>query len=298
VLSQKIMPLMNNAFAMTGGGIGGIVQLYEMREAVFSTIRFHESGVLYGTLPALSAVLLFYKGRNQQVVRVIAVLIAFLTIILNLGMFQIAPISAFVLIVIFMHLHLAGNRSIDVRRVALFFGIFVLFGIYNAMKADGANFQQFSVFVDVLLRMPSATPYLFEMKTISDAALPPGSSLPTELGLFMFPGQDALQGFIAMPQPAYLVDWFESGPAFSFVMQLVALLIPGWLARVFVSGMRTQMDFMGVCVIYAIAHYIYYILQTGYQDLLLSGYSIFFPLLPLIVYALINGLVRPMRAVI
>lgn len=294
VLWPNILPLLSNAMSLAGG-ISGFGQLYEMRQAVFSDMGLIETGFLYGSLPALCAGLLFYDGPQRVLVRLAAVPIGAMTLLLNLGMFQIAPISACILIVIFLHVHLDRSQLRLIKRVGLFIAVLMGYSAYSLLKGIGAGFQQFSVALEVLLRMPSATPYLFEMKQVSDAPLSHGASLANELGYYMFPGLDLFEGFLAMPQPGFLAVWFHNGLAYSLIALLLVLMVPSWLARIFVTNTRMRFDFMGVGIIYVIAHYVYYAFQTTFFELLISSYSVLFPMVPIVCYAFAKALVSKSR---
>jgi hypothetical protein len=281
-----VIPLFENSLSDLTS-TSGLLDLYTRRREQLGALSSFQAGFLYSTVPACATVLLFIGGSRRWVGRVIGILLAVVAIILNAGLFQIGPILAFGLMVVFCVLA-QRERGIPLRQV-LTFGVvgLMVFGAYLSLKDTGRT-KETPVVLELALRMPIALPYLFQMSQERPHLVNETDSLPHELGEFMFPEFAGLGRFVAMPQPAFVSSWFQWGPgAAALTLAAIGLLISVGgrlldLARSDVSGRYV------VLVAVGIAAPLYYSFQVTLIDVLVSSYGLIYVGLPSLLVVGVN----------
>ncbi|AOW24545.1 hypothetical protein AVM11_17925 [Sphingomonas melonis TY] len=259
--------------------------LYTQRALVFEQVSFLQGGVIYSVLPAVAAILLFWQGQHPWMSRVLGAGIALIATLLNLGMFQIGPTLSFFLTCTFCYIVLRGGRiSLPVAGGALFLGSVVL-GFYSLLKTSANNINQIEIF---LMRLPMPLPYLIQFAAQKPALDSRYTSLPFDLGEYMFPELRSAQRFVAMPQPAFIDAWFSFNP-----LTGIAVLLFGAMLIVFFGNRMVQAGFGQPVVdprllLWAViaAPSLYYLFQVDILSLMVSAYSIpFVALAPVAIMA-------------
>lgn len=267
-----VAELMENALS----GIaetGGLVDLYARRMATFETMSALQGGMVYGTIPACAAMLLF---QRSSLWRYLGAGIAALALVLNIGLFQIGPLLVFGLTALTSWLLLSNPRQFRqtlVIAAIIGCGLFVL---YQGLKGDASG----TVLTHLLLRMPIGLPYLWEYSQIAPLELVASSSLSHDLGEYMFPELRRFERFVAMPQPAFVAAYFQYGPAASVALLCLVgfgvALVGRLLDRFWQRRHR-------VWIAVAFTPAMYYVFQVSLTEVLLSSYSFVFSVLPVVI---------------
>jgi|CXWL01.1.fsa_nt_gi hypothetical protein len=260
----------NDLFATTSAA-----SLYEQRQSVFENVSFVQGGIIYSVLPALSAILLFWRGPSPWLERATGSAVAIIAVIMNLGMFQIGPTLSFLLTCGFCYAVSRQGRLNVVAIATVGTLMLILLFLYSLIKVTGNQLSQAELFI---MRLPIPLPYLIQMSGEYPNALSPHYSLPFELGQYMFPELRAAQGFVAMPQPSYIDAWFTYSPLFSiFVMLFISFLVTAFGNKFrrygFDKGGDNQRLILWVVVA---APALYYAFQVDILALFVSSYSISF----------------------
>lgn len=265
---------LNDLFATTSAA-----SLYEQRQSVFENVSFLQGGIIYSVLPALSAVLLFWRGPSPWLERATGAAIAVLAVIMNLGMFQIGPTLSFLLTCGFCYA-VSRQGRLNVVAIATVGSLtLILLFLYSLIKVTGNQLSQAELFI---MRLPIPLPYLIQMSGEYPNALSSHYSLPFELGQYMFPELRAAQGFVAMPQPAYIDAWFTYSPFLSIlVMLFISLLVTIFGNRFRMYGFDHEGGNQRLILWTVVAApALYYAFQVDILALFVSAYSITFAALP------------------
>lgn len=247
--------------------------LYTQRAAVFEQVSFLQGGVIYSVLPVAAAILIFWPGNRPWISRGLGGIVAVLATLLNLGMFQIGPTLSFFLTCTFCYMAMRGGRvSLRVAGSALFLGSVVL-GLYSLVKTSSNNISQVEIF---LMRLPMPLPYLIQFAAQKPALDERYTSLPYDLGEYMFPELRSAQRFVAMPQPAFVDAWFS----YNAVAGLAVLLF-GAILIVFFGNRMLRAGFGQPVVdprllLWSViaAPTLYYLFQVNVLSIFISAYSI------------------------
>jgi hypothetical protein len=218
-----------------------------------------------------------------------------MAVIMNLGMFQIGPTLSFLLTCGFCYAVSRQGRLDVVPVVTVGALTLMLLFLYSLIKVTGNQLSQAELFI---MRLPIPLPYLIQMSGEYPNALSASYTLPFELGQYMFPELRAAQGFVAMPQPAYIDAWFTYSPFASFAV----MLFVAWLVTLFGNRFRLYgFDPAGWnprLILWAVvaAPSLYYAFQVDVLALFTSAYSISFAALPsiavLVSSTLLSGLTK------
>jgi hypothetical protein len=286
VLRGYFSVLLGNALSF--GSLTSVSGLYVARTASMSQLNFIQAGILYGMLPSMLAGLVFYKGRYIFIIRAIAFAIIIIFIILNLGLFQIGPISTAFLILILIRMLTTGRSLLHWRYIAVGTTVFAMYSAYSLIKSSTGDSTIISSIFDIVMRMPVAGPYLVDLKVNYPGSVSATDYVPMILGYYMFPELAARNAHISMPQPSFLITWYYYGVVLSATFLLLALMLPFWLSRVFIFSTNSRMDFAQVTLIYSLFHYVYYTFQTSHFETFISSYGVIFPLLPSVIYMFLH----------
>ncbi|GHE04522.1 hypothetical protein U879_03490 [Defluviimonas sp. 20V17] len=282
------------------GNISGIGALYQLRFQATSQLHTIEAGIMYGTLPALMTGLLLYEGRYVPIMRVFAAVTGLAVVIMNLGLFQVAPLMTIVLLYVMTRALISDWSVFNWRNVAIGSAFLTVYSAYSLIKSSGGGISFFSTLFDIMMRMPVAGPYLVQMKLENPGTVNSATYLPQALGYYMFPEIAASNSHISMPQPSFMVSWFYDGTMMSAVLMFLALLLPFWFARFLMSSISArnvgQPTFPQTTLVYSLFHYIYYLFQTSHFETFVSSYSVIFPLMPAAVYLALSLLLKPRKA--
>lgn len=252
---------------------GGLTDLYARRMATFETMSALQGGMIYGSLPACAALLLLQRNSAW---RYLGIIVTALTLLLNIGLFQIGPILVFGLTMLFIWVLISKPGQLGrVLIIALMAG-FGFFSLYQGLKGDSSG----QIVEHLLLRMPIALPYLWEYSQVSPLELAASDSLSHDLGEFMFPELRRVERFVAMPQPAFIAAYFQYGLAASLALLGLAGVGLALLGRM-LDRARQRRQRVLIAVSFAPA--MYYFFQVDIADALISSYSFVFSLLPVAV---------------
>lgn len=281
---------LNDLFATTSAA-----SLYEQRQSVFENVSFVQGGIIYSVLPALSAILLFWRGPSPWLERAMGSAVAIIAVIMNLGMFQIGPTLSFLLTCGFCYAVGRQGRLNVVAIATVGTLMLILLFLYSLIKVTGNQLSQAELFI---MRLPIPLPYLIQMSGEYPNAMSSYYSLPFELGQYMFPELRTAQGFVAMPQPAYVDAWFTYNPLFSIlVMMFISLLVTIFGNKFRKYGFDHKDDNQRL-ILWAVvaAPALYYAFQVDILALFVSSYSITFASLSSIVIlissVLLSGLTK------
>ena len=277
------------------GNISGSANLYAARSQAFDGINFVQGGLIYGTLPALTAGLLEYKGPNKILARMVTAIAAILVIFLNLGLYQVAPLFAFLFILGLTQILRSSGKAIKSRHVVLGALLFLGYSFYSTLKVSGGVATVGDSLFQIILRMPIAGPYLVDMKEHYGGAITFSEYVPRLLGYHMFPEFWARGAHISMPQPSFLITWYHFGMLASFGALSLGLILPFWLSSILISSRKNFSGFQGAVLTYSLCHYVYYLFQTSHTETIVSSYGIIFPLVPYFIFAVLNGSPHPSR---
>lgn len=286
LLGQDIPKLIINSVSL--GDISGLRNLYLARGAALDNFNFVQAGLLYGALPALAAGLMQYDGPKSIFIRLAAIFVTALLIILNLGLFQVAPLFAFLLILSIMKYLGSSHRIFNFRYLLVGGFLFLIYSIYASLKVSGSVNSAGDLLLQIFMRMPVASPYLVDMKQQYAGSVLASDYVPRLLGYHMFPGIRSVGGHISMPQPSFLVTWYHFGVLASLSAFFVALLLPFWLSKALVTGREAPGGFQRAVLTYSLCHYIYYLFQTSHNETIISSYGIIFPLIPYIIFSVLS----------
>lgn len=295
------------AFAVAGGSMrvllgnatsdltsaSGLVEIYARRRELFESLSSLQGGVLYGTLPACAALLLFQEGRLRWLNRAVGAAVAALAVLVNAGLFQIGPVLVFGLMCVFCLVARHRNRIRARDLLALGAAGMLLLGGYLSLKTTERE-QELGVALQVSMRMPIALPYLFEMAENEPRMLERSDSLPHDLGEYMFPEFAGVERFVAMPQPSFVSAFFSDGvlAALATLLGIVALIVAGGalLQRAMAQG-RSQ--FVAV----VLGPTLYYAFQIDLAQVLISSYGAVYVALPVVVALAADGVLQGLRPI-
>jgi hypothetical protein len=249
---------------------GGLIDLYARRMATFEALSTLQGGMIYGSIPACAALLLF---QNKSVWRYFGIIVTALTLLLNIGLFQIGPILAFGLTILLIWLLLSKPNQSGRKLIIAFMTGFGIFSLYQGLKGDSSG----QILTHLLLRMPIALPYLWEYSQVSPLEIAASDSLSHDLGEFMFPELRRLERFVAMPQPAFIAAYFQYGLTASIVL---LFLIGIGLALIGQMLDRSRQRRQRVWIAVSFTPVMYYLFQVDIANALISSYSFIFSLLP------------------
>lgn len=264
--------------------------LYTARAAAFSQLHVVTAGLVYGTLPSLAVILGFYDGKVATAARVASVIIWIIVLVGNLGTFQTAPLLAAALAAVFVRVQRSGVLRLSRQDIVLAVGLFFGFMAYNALKPGMSLAPTHIRAAQVLLRMPSASPYLVDLR-LTGFGVPEGLTLSKALGRYMFAtGVGGIESYV--PQPAFMAAWYDWGVLGAVLAQAAIVTCAVGVARfgaiaVGVVGRTAYYGFL-----FAAFHLLYYGFQTTISELVVSSYSVAFPLIPpvlLLIFSLIGG---------
>lgn len=292
-LGNNIPSLFINSILL--GNISGSENLYLARAQAFDNINFIQGGLLYGTLPALTAGLLEYKGKNKLFVRIITAIIAAFVVFLNLGLYQIAPLFAFFFILTIIQFLRSPRKGIVLRYAVLGGLIFAGYSVYSSLKVSGGLSSAVDSLLQIVMRMPVASPYLVDMKEQYASSIITSDYVPRLLGYHMFPDFMARGADISMPQPSFLVTWYHFGVLASLSLFCIALVLPFWMSKILMKSQESFVGFQGAVLTYSLCHYAYYLFQTSHVETFVSSYGIIFPLIPYFIFLVTSQLSRSNR---
>jgi hypothetical protein len=274
----------------------GARSLYEARSSAMSGMNFLQGGVLYGTLPSLTTGLLLYSGRHAGLMRIPTYFCLVLTVLLNLGLQQTAPLFAFAFIYVSVNIFLGVNSLLSIKS-AVFFGFsFAGYIFYSSIKATQEAPSMLVYLYEIVMRMPVAGPYLVSMRDSSAGNITVQDYIPRDLGWYMFP-EFASSDRIAMPQPAFMETWYLFGVIGSILLLLASIIFAFFLIRYLSVGPISNSGFVSATATYSLFHYVYYTFQTGHLEVLISSYAFVFPLLPTLVFVGLRLILRRSRAI-
>jgi hypothetical protein len=290
VNGELIFSLVRNAI-LELGATSTLGELYARRREALESLSALDTGLLYSTLPACAALLLFHAGtKHRLAARVLGAVLAALTVLVNAGLFQIAPVLAFGLMCAFCLIVRHRDRIKPRHMVAAGVAAMLVLGSYLSIKSTERD-DNVSVALQLALRMPVALPYLFQMADQDPELVESSDGLAFDLGEFMFPELRTRERFIAMPQPSFVNAWFQSGPVASLATLIVigALVAMGgrWLHRA-----MAQKGTRPVMVAIALAPALYYSFQVTLAEVLVSSYGVVYVILPLVLVWGIGHLLR------
>jgi hypothetical protein len=286
-LGELVPELLGNAF----GGLQqpeGLIELYARRLALFETLSATQAGLIYGTIPAAAALLLFTDGPGRLSLQACGVVALVLAALLNVGLFQIGPLLAFGLMLLMCLLvRVHARRVVPTAVGAALLGL-AAFAAYQGLKGDEGG----TPLLQILLRMPISLPYLWQLAVDAPTELMASQSLAHDLGEFMFPELRLVERFVAMPQPAFVEAYFRFGLLGAIaVLALVGALVVifGWLF----DRLRSARHRVQVVIIAVPA--LYYAFQVNLPDLVLSSYGVVFTAAPVLAAAFAERMLRPTR---
>lgn len=275
----ELIPNLVGASLTQFGSTSTLGELYARRRESFEALNSIQAGLIYSTLPACSALLLFHGTSHSVAARLAGAALAVVAVLANIGLFQVGPLLAFGLMCALCMIVRYRERIRLRHAVVVTAAVMSLLGSYLAMKGSERD-DNVSVPLQVMLRMPVALPYLFQMAREDPQAVAASSALPFDLGEFMFPELRTRERFVAMPQPSHVNAWFQSGAlalmATLFVVGGCVALGGRWLHR----SMRAGAKSMSASI--ALAPLLYYVFQVTLTEVLLSSYGMLYVSLPLI----------------
>lgn len=265
-----------------------VFALYAQRQEVFETVAFIQGGVIYSVLPPIAAIVMFWPAKKPLVTRTIGGALALFATLLNLGMFQIGPTLAFLVVCVFCYFVLRHGRVNPVAIATMIAIGSLVLGLYSIVKASTSDVGQVESF---LMRMPIPLPYLIQM---AGEPSPGGSlvDLSFELGEYMFPQMRTAQSFVAMPQPAFVSAWFN----IHFAAGIAVLVMIGGMivifGRLFAANGFGEEERDGRLILWAVvaAPTLYYAFQVDTWNLFTSAYSITFCIMPTLVILTLNAI--------
>ncbi len=286
-MGSHAVVLVQNTFSDLSG-TSNIIELYSRRRELFESLSSIQTGLLYGTLPACAALMLFHVGRARRLTLGFGGLLAALAVVINAGLFQIGPVLAFGLICAFCFVASRFGRVRLKQLLILGAAGAVALAMYHSFKVtdrdDEPNFA-----LQLALRMPVALPYLFQMERETRDQPVQTELLPFELGEFMFPEFNSARRFISMPQPAFITAWYGGGvPAAVGVLAIIA----GFVAMAGSTLRLTRQPRDGRLVMKAIliSPILYYSFQSSLLTVLLSSYSSAYLAIPVVLVLCIDRL--------
>jgi len=293
LFNQQLLPsLLDNAL----NGIWqseGLASLYARREEAFAELGAAQAGLLYGSLPACAALLLFAGGQARWLARALGVMLLVAAVVLNIGLFQIGPLMAIGLMLVFASI---VRRQAAVRiswLLAAALAAMLLFATYQSLKTPengGAN----DAATQALLRVPIGLPFLWQFATEEPQALSRSDSVSHDLGEFMFPELRRVERFVSMVQPSFVVTFFQHGllACLAVVVAIGVIAFAG--GRALDAAHRSGDPLRPVMVAAVLSPALYYPFQTQLLDVLVSSYGVLWPALPVAVALLVQRLgVRP-----
>lgn len=293
---QLLPTLTGNALSQLGE-TSGLTELYERRRDAFEGLSAAQSGLLYGTLPACGALLLFTPGPLLGITRLAGLAVVALAILVNAGLFQIAPLLAFGLMLMLCALvRLQGRIRWKYFALAGVAAVAV-FGLYESLKAQEGSAS--SPVNQLALRLPIALPYLWQFSNESPADLAASDSVPHDLAEFMFPQLRGAERFVAMPQPGFVLAFFQLGASAALAVLVIISLITTIGGRALDRYRRSQDPQRSALVAIVLAPALYYSFQVQLLDVFVSSYSILWPALPVLAVVATQALLRavlPRRA--
>jgi hypothetical protein len=293
LLGSKIPVLLANSILL--GNISGSENLYLARAQAFNDINSIQGGLLYGTLPALTAGLIEYKGPNNFLVKIITIIAGALVVFLNLGLYQIAPLFAFLFILSLTQFLRSPRKGVMIRYAILGGILFFGYSVYSSLKISGGLSSVGDSLFQIVMRMPIASPYLVDMKEQYAGSIVASDYVPRLLGYHMFPDFIARDADISMPQPSFLVTWYQFGVLASLLAFCIALVPPFWASKTLMKSQEKFAGFQGAVLTYSLCHYAYYLFQTSHVETFVSSYGVIYPLVPFFTYLVINQISRSNR---
>jgi hypothetical protein len=276
-MNRDLFPtLLANSLALDD--TSGLVELYAKRRELFESLSAMQAGMLYGTLPAAAALLLFGPPSPFGIVRVLGLALAVLAVLVNVGLFQIGPVLAFGLMLLLCALFRWQSCIRWPQLVAFGLCGLLVFGAYESLKSrdDGGAMPA----LQILLRMPIALPFLWQFHDESPRDVVRSDSLPHDLGEFMFPELRGPERFVAMPQPGFIEAYFQEGLSLSLIVLAVTALI-AFIGGQALDHCRHRGDQLrGSFVAIVLAPALYYAFQVGVIDAVISSYGVLWVALP------------------
>lgn len=289
-LTGSLMPTLVDNTLSELGATSGLADLYARRQELFESLSALQAGMLYGTLPACAALLLFLPAGGAWAVRLAGLALAVAVVVINAGLFQIGPLLAFgLMLVLCAAVRLRGRiRPLHVALVALVGA--AVFGLYESVKTSDA--ESSGPVLQLALRLPIALPYLWEFAAQAPAEVAGSDSLPHDLGEFMFPQLRGPERFVAMPQPGFVEAFFQSGAAAALGV-LAALALMAWLGGTALDRLQRRGDVQRpVLVAVLLAPALYYGFQVQLRDVFVSSYGVVFPALPVLAVLAAHALLQ------
>ncbi len=290
ILTGHLLPTLVANTLSELGATSGLVELYARRRELFESLSALQAGMLYGTLPASAALLLFLPAGGAWLVRIAGLALAVSVVVINAGLFQIGPLLAFgLMLVLCAAVRLRGRiRPLHVAVAALAGA--ALFAVYESLKTSDA--ESSGPVLQLALRLPIALPYLWEFAAQAPAEVAGSDSLPHDLGEFMFPQLRGPERFVAMPQPGFVEAYFQSGAAAALGV-LAALALMAWLGGTALDRLQRRGDVQRpVLVAVLLAPALYYGFQVQLRDVFVSSYGVIFPALPVLAVLVAHALLQ------
>ncbi len=290
--------LVQNAFSFSN--LTASHNLYQSRYDVTAQLHAYTCGFIYGTLPCVAAILLLSKVPGRPALLALGAIVGVFTIALNLGLYLAGTALTEILILVFLQSRTEGRPFLSGPRVVALPFMFVALLAYDTLKPGMSSASLAESLLQLPMRLPSATPYLFDMAATHanwNDALPPSIALAD----YMFPGQGGNVDMINMVQPAFLTGWYSWGLLGAFGLLVVIFVVAILMLRV--SGLprtpnRVDWTPERIGLAYAACHLVYYSFQIDFYELFISGYGVVFPLLPSLAIAAARfglGRVRPVH---
>ena len=259
----------------------GLKDLYARRREVFSGMRAMHAGLIYGTLPACAALLMFERGRERFALRTAGLCMAAIAVVLMLGTFQIGPVMSFVLMLAFCF-HAFTARRLRWLPVLLIVvsGLGVL-KLYSSLKEDGKTRQD--SLLTFVMRMPIALPFALEMKQEAPQLVESTDSMPHELAEFMDAEFRRGERFASMALPGFVIGWMTDGAAGAiFSLALIALLVFAGGNALECAGISTRPG-RGVALLSVmLGPALYYAFQIDLASVFVSSYGVLYLAIPVL----------------
>lgn len=289
-LTGRLLPTLADNTLSELGATSGLVDLYARRQELFESLSALQAGMLYGTLPACAALLIFLPAGGAWGVRLAGVVLALVVVVVNAGLFQIGPLLAFgLMLALCAAVRLRGRiRPLHLAAAALAGA--ALFGAYESLKTSDA--ESSGPALQLALRLPIALPYLWEFASQAPGEVAGSDSLPHDLGEFMFPQLRGPERFVAMPQPGFIEAFFQAGAAAALGVLAALAFIAWWGGAVLDRLLRRGDAQRPVLVAVLLAPALYYGFQVQLRDVFVSSYGVVFPALPVLAVLAANALLQ------
>lgn len=285
-VNAKLLNLLNN-LNIFGEIAEDASNLYKSRQEIFEVLSSYQAGMIYSSLATVTSISLFAADRNTPTRRFYAYVILAATILLNLAMHQVGPILTLLLTLTFTHKIINPKQISLGKYLALGAILATVLSIYTAFKSQESELVLPALLM-TLLRMPISLPYLHDMHEQDPDLVRNSTSLPHDLGDYMFPNLTSVSGFLATPQPAFVVAAYQTGLTSSvivlFIVAIVISLGGRLLTTLISSGDRTRIA-MVLCVI---TPTLLYIFQTSLSDVFISSYGVIYLIFPIMTIAILN----------